>query len=40
MRSSGPPNIDELMLRESLIEPADPDEVARYFEKLASDGPS
>jgi len=35
LRAAGPPDIDELMLRESLLEPTDPDEVARYFESLA-----
>jgi diadenosine tetraphosphatase ApaH/serine/threonine PP2A family protein phosphatase len=35
MRATGFPDIDELMLRESLLEPTDPDRVARYFEDLA-----
>jgi predicted phosphodiesterase len=34
MRAAGLPDVDELVLRESLLEPADPDEVARYFEGL------
>jgi predicted phosphodiesterase len=33
MRAGGMPEIDELMLRESLLEPLDPDTVARYFEQ-------
>jgi diadenosine tetraphosphatase ApaH/serine/threonine PP2A family protein phosphatase len=32
LRATGAPDVDELMLRESLLEPADPGEVARYFE--------
>jgi putative phosphoesterase len=32
MRASGLPDVEELMLRESLLEPADPDAVARFFE--------
>ncbi len=35
MRATGAPEIDELMLRESLLEPADPDAVARFFEDSA-----
>ena len=35
-RRTGYPNVDE-MLKESLIDPADPDEVAAFFEELASD---
>lgn len=35
MRATGYPELDE-MLRESLLEPADPDEVATYFEGLAA----
>jgi hypothetical protein len=35
LRASGAPDVEELMLRESLLEPADPDEVARHFERLA-----
>src|SRR3954451_12499283 len=31
MRAAGPPGIDELMLRESLVEPVGADEVARFF---------
>jgi predicted phosphodiesterase len=34
-RTTGYPNVDE-MLKESLIEPADPDEVSRYFERSAT----
>jgi predicted phosphodiesterase len=34
MRAAGLPDVDELVLRESLLEPTDPDEVARYFEGL------
>jgi predicted phosphodiesterase len=34
MRAAGLPDVDELVLRESLLEPANPDEVARYFEGL------
>jgi predicted phosphodiesterase len=32
LRATGAPDIDELMLRESLLDPADPDEVTRFFE--------
>jgi diadenosine tetraphosphatase ApaH/serine/threonine PP2A family protein phosphatase len=32
MRATGMPDVDRLLLQESLIEPADPDEVTRYFE--------
>ena len=32
LRASGMPEIEEWMLRESLLEPADPDEVAEYME--------
>jgi predicted phosphodiesterase len=35
IRATGAPEIDELMLRESLLEPADPDAVARFFEDSA-----
>ena len=35
MRATGAPDIDELILRESLLEPADPDAVARFFEDAA-----
>lgn len=35
MRATGLPGIDELMLRESLLEPTDPDVVSRYFEDQA-----
>ncbi|MDX6701245.1 MAG: hypothetical protein QOF26_1471, partial [Baekduia sp.] len=35
MRATGLPDVDELMLRESLLEPTDPDEVAAYFEGRA-----
>ena len=34
MRAGGHPDLDEL-LRESLVEPVGPDEVARYFEGMA-----
>jgi predicted phosphodiesterase len=37
LRAAGAPDVDE-MLRESLIEPADPDEVSRHFESLAGSG--
>jgi hypothetical protein len=32
MRASGMPDVDEVLLRESLLEPADPDWVTNYFE--------
>jgi predicted phosphodiesterase len=32
MRASGMPDVDKILLQESLIEPADPDWVTRYFE--------
>jgi putative phosphoesterase len=32
LRASGMPEVDEFMLRESLLEPADPDEVAEFME--------
>jgi diadenosine tetraphosphatase ApaH/serine/threonine PP2A family protein phosphatase len=32
MRATGMPDVDKLLLQESLIEPADPDWVTRYFE--------
>jgi putative phosphoesterase len=35
MRASGFPDLDEIMLRESLLEPVDPAEVAAYFERQA-----
>jgi predicted phosphodiesterase len=35
LRASGYPDVDEMMLRESLIEPADPDWVAGHFERQA-----
>jgi predicted phosphodiesterase len=38
MRATGFPDVDELMLRESLLEPTDPDAVARYFEEQATGG--
>jgi predicted phosphodiesterase len=34
LRATGFPGIDEIMLRESLLEPTDPDVVAAYFEGL------
>ena len=38
MRATGFPEVDELILRESLVEPADPDAVAAHFEALATRG--
>jgi putative phosphoesterase len=35
LRASGFPDLDEVMLRESLLAPADPDEVAALFERQA-----
>jgi predicted phosphodiesterase len=35
LRASGFPDVDEAMLRDSLITPADPDEVAAFFERQA-----
>lgn len=35
LRDSGFPDLDEAMLRESLLTPADPDEVAAFFESQA-----
>jgi predicted phosphodiesterase len=35
MRAAGPPDVDELFLRESVLDPADPDEVQRMFERQA-----
>ena len=32
MRATGMPDIDEVILRESLLEPADPDWVTNFFE--------
>jgi hypothetical protein len=32
MRATGMPDVDEVILRESLLEPADPDWVTNYFE--------
>ncbi len=32
MRDSGMPDVDRLLLRESLIDPVDPDEVTQFFE--------
>ena len=32
MRASGMPDVDEVLLKESLLEPADPDWVTQYFE--------
>lgn len=32
LRATGAPDVDALMLRDSLLEPADPDEVARHWE--------
>src|SRR4051812_2671316 len=36
LRASGAPDIDEMMLRESLIDPVSADEVARFFEERAA----
>jgi putative phosphoesterase len=36
MRSSGMPDVDELMLRESLLEPISAADVAEYFERQAT----
>ena len=36
LKATGAPDVEEVMLRESLLEPADPGEVARYFEEAAS----
>ena len=38
LRATGAPDLDEMMLRESLIEPVAADWVARYFEELAEAG--
>ena len=35
MRATGMPEVDEFVLRETLLEPADPDAVARHFEDNA-----
>ena len=35
LRATSAPDIDEIMLRESLLEPADPDEVTRFLEPPA-----
>jgi hypothetical protein len=35
MRATGAPDIDEAMLRESLVEPTDAATVARFFEDRA-----
>jgi diadenosine tetraphosphatase ApaH/serine/threonine PP2A family protein phosphatase len=37
LRASGFPDLDEAMLRASLLEPVDPDEMAAFFEGQASD---
>jgi predicted phosphodiesterase len=36
LRATGAPDVEEIMLRESLLEPADPDAVARVFEDGAA----
>jgi predicted phosphodiesterase len=36
MRATGFPDVDEIMLRETLLEPADPDWVAEFFEARAT----
>ena len=36
LRATGAPDIDEIMLRESLIEPARAEDVARFFEDMAT----
>jgi predicted phosphodiesterase len=38
LRATGAPDVDEVMLRESLLEPADPDEVTQLFEAQAAEG--
>jgi len=39
MRATGMPDIDEMMLRESLLEPVAADWVAEYFEQQATSRP-
>jgi hypothetical protein len=36
MRATGFPDVDEMILRESLLEPADPQSVAEFFEERAT----
>src|SRR6187200_353155 len=36
LRATGAPDIDEMMLRESLVTPAAADDVARHFENMAT----
>jgi predicted phosphodiesterase len=36
LRATGAPDIDEMMLRESLVAPAQAEDVARYFEDMAT----
>jgi len=36
LRATGAPDVDELMLRQSLVDPVTADEVARYFEDAAA----
>jgi predicted phosphodiesterase len=38
LRATGAPDVDEVMLRQSLVDPVTADEVARYFEDLAARG--
>jgi predicted phosphodiesterase len=38
LRATGAPDVDEVMLRQSLEDPVTADEVARYFEDLAARG--
>src|SRR5215211_9066131 len=36
LRAAGPPDLDDVMLRESLIDPIGADAVARFFEERAT----
>ena len=36
LRATGAPDVDEVMLRQSLVDPAPAEEVARYFEDAAA----
>ena len=36
LRATGAPDVDEVMLRQSLVDPVTADEVARYFEDAAA----
>lgn len=38
LRASGAPDVEEVMLRQSLVNPVTADEVARYFEDVAARG--